>query len=171
MNQHGGSESLRVLDTMRGANFALTESFTQIPSGCRDQCRLELVGEDKPKVIIIVGPGNHPMTTVAVQSNAPTTDSGEKESHLQHGSKVFDAVSVRSFLAMRAAYAEFERQRQHADVRSYSIKVVSESNNLIVIFAPETSNPRDRGNTATLPGYEVQLDPASLQVKRANFVR
>jgi hypothetical protein len=82
--------------------------------------------------------------------------------------EVLDKTSGSSLLAVQAALS---LQRFKADLNQYKIRVVRDNELIVVIFTDKNLKPGTRGYTPGRPGFEVALEPPTLRVIRANFIR
>jgi hypothetical protein len=71
--------------------------------------------------------------------------------------------------AIAAAGAALEKQ--HLDMKDYNASVSRDGGALVISFTSRDAPEGARGSAGSRPGYEVELDPASLEVLRAHFIR
>ena len=74
-----------------------------------------------------------------------------------------------AFKWVRAAEPEF--QKRHLDLNKYIVLVAEQDDSVIVALRSPDATKEARGNTGTLPGYEVEIRKKDLSIVRSNYVR
>ncbi len=83
-------------------------------------------------------------------------------------------ISGRNFQIIETAVAEFHKKGSSIgglNMLDYDIKLFSKDDVFIVLFQKAGLSPGFRGSPGGFPGFEVEIEPSRLEIKKANFVR
>lgn len=80
-----------------------------------------------------------------------------------------ERISGQTFAAIQAAVPELARYDLR--VLDYSIRVIPDGGNLVVIFSDPDIEPGIKGSGGERPGVEVLLDADDLSVIRSQLIR
>lgn len=72
---------------------------------------------------------------------------------------VSDEISGETFLAMRVAAEEFERQLPQWNIRDFDISVLTKPDEISVLFQHKDAPRDERGSNDATPSYSVILTP------------
>jgi len=84
------------------------------------------------------------------------------------------AISGGNFQVIQTAVAEFLKRRSSIggfNMLDYDIKLFSKDEVFIVLFQKAALSPGFRGSPEGFPGFEVEIEPSSLEIRKARFVR
>lgn len=80
-----------------------------------------------------------------------------------------ETISGKAFAAIQAALPEIARY--DLNVMDYNIKVISDGQRLVVIFADPNISPGVKGSGGEQPGVEVLLDIRDLRIISSHLIR
>jgi hypothetical protein len=80
-----------------------------------------------------------------------------------------DSIQGMSFLAIQGALPEFTQTK--LNIVDYRLTVFAEGNSLIVTFTDRDAPLSGRGSPGKRPGYQVEMDRASLRVLNSSYMR
>jgi len=80
-----------------------------------------------------------------------------------------DSIQGTSFLAIQEAIPVFAQTKLH--IADYRLTVFGEGSSLIVTFTDRDAPMSGRGSPDQHPGYQVEMDRATLRVLNSSFMR
>ena len=80
-----------------------------------------------------------------------------------------DSIQGTSFLVIQEALPEFAHTK--LDIADYRLTVFAEGNSYIVTFTDRDAPLGGRGSPGTRPGFQVEMDRASLKILNSSYMR